>query len=166
MNRLFRRTTSGFSLIELLLVIAVIGIIIALSLFSFQNAKKSSRDAKRKSDLETIRSALELYKSDTGSYPGSIDNGDWGWDDVLDTTKPIYQALVPTYVSVMPVDPRNTGANPACDGSYVNFGYFYRASGSYQYQLVAGMEAQTTTNCPLWCGSSPAPPRCYYAINP
>ena len=61
----------GFTLIELLVVISIIGILISLSLFGIQNARMSSRNAKRKSDLESIRSALEMYKADKGSYPTS-----------------------------------------------------------------------------------------------
>lgn len=68
--KLFRiKRSCGFTLIELLVVISIIGIILAFSIFGIQNARKSSRDAARKSDLENIRSALELYKSDCNSYP-------------------------------------------------------------------------------------------------
>ncbi len=63
------RFHKGFTLIELLVVISIIGILISLSLFGIQGARKSSRDAKRKSDLEALRSALEMYKADKGSYP-------------------------------------------------------------------------------------------------
>ena len=63
---------NGFTLIELLVVISIIGIILGLSIFSMQNSKKAGRDAKRKSDLELIRSGLELYKSDIGLYPDSL----------------------------------------------------------------------------------------------
>jgi len=61
----------AFTLIELLVVISIIGILISISLFGIGNARKSSRDAKRKSDLETIRSALEMYKADVGGYPAN-----------------------------------------------------------------------------------------------
>lgn len=63
---------NGFTLIELLVVISIIGILIALSFFGFQGARETARDAKRKSDLESIRSALELYKADCGTYPASL----------------------------------------------------------------------------------------------
>lgn len=64
-----RKKFSGFTLIELLVVISIIGILIALSAVAFQSSRASARDAKRKADLETIRSALEMYKTDCGSYP-------------------------------------------------------------------------------------------------
>ncbi len=59
----------GFTLIELLVTMAVIAILISLSVFALQSARVSSRDAKRKADLETIRTALEFYRADCGSYP-------------------------------------------------------------------------------------------------
>ncbi len=65
----------GFTLIELLIVISIIGILMAFLLVSLQGAKKSSRDGKRKADLEQIRSALEMCRSDKGSYPTSLPSG-------------------------------------------------------------------------------------------
>ena len=66
----------GFTLVELMIVIAIISILTAISLFGIQGSRESARDTKRKSDLETIRSALEMYKSDHNEYPPS-DNCTW-----------------------------------------------------------------------------------------
>lgn len=60
---------TGFTLIELLVVISIIGILIGLSIFGLQGARETSRDAKRKSDLELVRSGVEIYKSDCNTYP-------------------------------------------------------------------------------------------------
>lgn len=59
---------TGFTLIELLVVISIIGILVGLSIFGLQGARQSSRDAKRKADLELIRSGIEIYKSDCNRY--------------------------------------------------------------------------------------------------
>lgn len=62
---------AGFTLVELVIVIAVIGVL-ATSLIVLVNPisqLQKSRDATRKSDLSQIRSALELYRADIGSYP-------------------------------------------------------------------------------------------------
>ncbi len=65
----------GFTLIELLIVMTIIGLLAGLSLFALRGARESARDARRKADLETIRSGLEIYKADCDAYPGSIQFG-------------------------------------------------------------------------------------------
>jgi type II secretion system protein G len=62
---------SGFSLIELLVVISLIAILLSVSLVASDNARKSGRDSKRKADLEQIRSALEIYRNDCRAYPSN-----------------------------------------------------------------------------------------------
>ncbi len=59
----------GYTLIELLVVIVIIVILLGISTFGIQGARESARDGRRKSDLEAIRSALEIYKADCGVYP-------------------------------------------------------------------------------------------------
>jgi general secretion pathway protein G len=67
----------GFTLIELLVVMTIIAILLGLSLVSLQGARKTARDGKRKAELEEIRSALEMCRTDSGSYPsGSLTSGD------------------------------------------------------------------------------------------
>jgi len=67
-NRKFR---SGFTLVELLVVIAILGILVTVGLVSFRTSQIRGRDAQRKSDLKQLASALELYYSDYGVYPGA-----------------------------------------------------------------------------------------------
>lgn len=56
-------------MIELLVVISLIAVLLSISLVASSNARKSSRDGKRKADLEQIRSALEIYRNDCRTYP-------------------------------------------------------------------------------------------------
>lgn len=65
----------GFTLPELLVVISLMGILVAISFSSFSQSRKSARDVKRKADLEQIRSALEIYRSDCKTYPAEIEFG-------------------------------------------------------------------------------------------
>ncbi len=64
------KRTRGFTLIELLVVIAIIGLLASVVLASLESTRAKARDAKRISDLEQIRNALELYRADHGRYPG------------------------------------------------------------------------------------------------
>lgn len=68
---MFKRLPA-FTLIEVLVVATIIIVLASISIGSFAGASKSARDAKRKSDLETIKQALVLYKTQIGSYPTDV----------------------------------------------------------------------------------------------
>ncbi len=63
------RKSEGFTLIELLVVIAIVGILAGFLMANFIGVRERARDGQRKSDLRQIQAALELYRSDHGSYP-------------------------------------------------------------------------------------------------
>ncbi|MGB2580529.1 MAG: type II secretion system protein [Minisyncoccia bacterium] len=124
----------GFTLIELLVVIAIIGVLSSVVLSSLNSARQKARDAQRVSNLTQIRTALEMYYHDNGSYPGSITLG------VLNTrsecpgyngTNPpndVIPGLIPTYLPSFPADPSMDKANnKSC--------YIYRTDG-IDYALI------------------------------
>lgn len=59
----------AFTLIELLIVVAIIGILAAIAVPNFLNAQIRAKVARSVSDLKAIESALETYKIDKGQYP-------------------------------------------------------------------------------------------------
>lgn len=59
----------GFTLIELLVVITILGVMAAIGLTSFKTANQKARNSRRAADIQQLRSALEMYKTDTGAYP-------------------------------------------------------------------------------------------------
>jgi general secretion pathway protein G len=70
-----RRTQSdGFTLIELMIVIAIMGILLTLAIPSFVGAIKHAREAALKEDLQTIRTALDTYPMDKQKGPQSLDD--------------------------------------------------------------------------------------------
>jgi general secretion pathway protein G len=64
-----KRNKRGFTLLELLVSMTIIAVLTAIGIVSYSSVNKRSRDVKRKSDLEQVRSALEMYRADNGAYP-------------------------------------------------------------------------------------------------
>ena len=148
----------GFSLIELLIVIAIIGVLEVVVIFVYVNAQKSSRDVQRKTDLNKIASALEMWYSDKKSYPDadlwiSTQNFD-GKNETLAST-----LLQEGYIDILPCDPKVSAWNCSHGGHNIgndpDFGYIYIRKdykpegysglfpGKGKYGLYASLEAPT-----------------------
>lgn len=97
-------SVKGFTLVELMIVVTIIGILAAVSTVAFQGAKRSARDADRKADLEDIRSALEIYRADCGSYPADAGAGALTFGAALTDT---CVGTNSTYMSTVPQDALN-----------------------------------------------------------
>lgn len=132
----FYITRRGFSLIELLIVIAIIGILSTLAMVNFMSVKQRARDAQRKSDLLQIQSGVELYKADQSAYPLS--------NQVVCGVS-LAQGTV-TYIKKISCDP--LGA------SYYNGGAYYYNSNGTTYTLGACIENGNDTN-PNVTGTNP-----------
>lgn len=65
----------GFTLVELLIVITIIGILSSIGLNSFTGSQKKSRDAQRKTNVKQLADTLETYFNDQGEYPADDANG-------------------------------------------------------------------------------------------
>ncbi len=137
----------GFTLVELLVVISIIGILVGLSMFGLIGAREASRDAKRKANIEEIRSGIEIYKSDCNSYPVILTDPLVGDDSTT--------ACVSTniYISTLPQDPTPAIAD-----------YYYFSDGK-TYQICAALEQVPAilATCSGSCGTVACN---YKAINP
>jgi general secretion pathway protein G len=121
--------SAGFTLMEMLIVMVIIGILATLGLGSFQSSQQKGRDSKRKAELKQIGVALEAYYNDHRQYPLSASgliagcNGGascaWGTEFVDENGT--------VYMVELPADPKSNGA------------YFYDSDGT-SYQLYTRLE--------------------------
>lgn len=75
------KNLSGFTLMELLVVISIIGLLSSLGMVSLNSARIKARDALRMADMAQLRTALTLYYDDNGAYPVC---GSWVDDEAQD----------------------------------------------------------------------------------
>jgi type IV pilus assembly protein PilA len=59
----------GFTLVELMIVIAIIGVLCAIAIFQFQNYHQKSANAAAAADIRNAKSVLEAYFADYHTYP-------------------------------------------------------------------------------------------------
>lgn len=71
---LLKKTRAGFTLIEILVVIAIIGILTTLVVLNYNDSRAKARDAKRKQDLSTYQNAIEAYFDDYNVYPDATNS--------------------------------------------------------------------------------------------
>lgn len=143
----------AFTLIEVLVVVTIIGLLALAGFVSYSQFMKQSRDARRKADIELVRSALEMYKSSNDLYPTSIPTSGlvptpgllFGTGNLIDSSSNIFMNKIPT-------DPQN--------GSL----YYYLSDGT-TYSVGVHVESGGTSNCSSNCNIT-ADAVCNYCMGP
>jgi type II secretion system protein G len=135
------RKQGGFTLLELLIVIVIIGILALLIIPNITSAPKKARDTKRKTDVTTLRKGLEEYFVNNNSYPNAL-------TDLTTGSAPI--------VKTLPTDPKNTGA-------YV---YAYTpANTNTTYTLTACLENDQDSGDSVIAPLSPCTTKTFQVVN-
>ena len=126
---------TGFTIVELLIVIVVIGILAAITVVAYNGIQQRARVATSLSDLKHINTAIQMYHADHGSYPTT--SGAWRG---LQRDANYIPELVPKYMSALPQSsaptppPGTPGTVPNSTGYPAAYGY--RSDGT-DYKLMA-----------------------------
>ena len=74
-----KRKQAGFTIVELLIVIIVIGILATLVITTFTGIQQKARNTKRQTDINAIQGQVEAYFASNGKYPtlANINDGTW-----------------------------------------------------------------------------------------
>ncbi len=123
-----KRKDSGFTIVELLIVIVVIGILAALVVTTFSGIQKKARDSERQTDINALHGQVEAYYAQNGKYPTLANLNDTTWVSAN------LKGLDPAALK----DPRGTGSTLAATA----------ASGTYSYAVTpAGCDNGTGGDC-------------------
>lgn len=94
----------GFTLVELLIVVAIMGILTTITVSQFQTAKRKANDVARKGDMDAVAKALQMYYADYGKMPEASEDGrimaiagspaNWG-GEFIDNSGYVYMKILP-----------------------------------------------------------------------
>lgn len=131
----------SFTLIELLVTIGIIAILVVIGVVSYGSINRRSRDTRRKSDIEQLRSALEMYRSDKGYYPDIYNGG----AAIFSNVENLRTELVTnnSYLPDIPEDPKDNTTTPyqiifQKDASQAHY---------YRYCITAALEGTGESQC-------------------
>lgn len=129
--------TRGFTLIEIILVIAVLGILTSIVVVSYNNAQRTARNAKALNDIKAVEDLIEIYHSKNGEYPKTTDNPQSNWRavDVLTDDNCENGSSQPDWIpgiSTLPQSPV-----PSSTGADGKKGCYLYASNGTQYVVSA-----------------------------
>ena len=102
-----KNSKAGFTLIEILIVVAIIAILASVVLVGLGPTQSLGRDARRVSDLHEVQNGLELYYNRCGFYPGSANSGACGTAGAVTSWTALASALTGSGIGVssVPNDP-------------------------------------------------------------
>lgn len=140
------RMSRGFTLVEILVVVAIIGLLSSIVLSSLESARVRARDATRKSQVDEFKKALQLYYLyNDGKYPCSTNCPTGGGVMPFTNSSSAGSALKNGgFISSIVSDPLYSDALSQSNcNSTSNFGYCYCSKGGDSYVLTVNTEDDT-----------------------
>lgn len=122
-----KRSNAGFTLLEMLVVSAIIALLSSSIFAAVSIARRKANDTRRVADLASLRTALESFSTDRGRYPSTGGSwrsqcNAWGGYDPED----VIPGLVPSYVPALPRDPMMSKTASICCYTYASDGTDYK----------------------------------------
>jgi prepilin-type N-terminal cleavage/methylation domain-containing protein len=105
-----KKTNRGFTIVELLIVIVIIGILAALVITTYSGIQKKARDTERKTDVNALHSQVEAYQAQNGKYPSLANMNDTTFR--TNNLKGLDNAAL--------ADPNNAGSQQLCGSVQAN----------------------------------------------
>jgi prepilin-type N-terminal cleavage/methylation domain-containing protein len=136
-----RKTASGFTIVELLIVIVVIAVLASITVVAFRGVQSRSRDAVRYTDVKLIMKALDLYKADKGYYPSWTQDNSWHTH-----ASTICPGHTNGYSYSTATD--NTWMKPLIDGGYLKSAPVAPNNSCTSYYRYISTGDPTAYNCP------------------
>ncbi len=128
----------GFTLIEVLVVITVIGLLASAVLVVFPINTGKTRDAQRLQDMHQIVTALRIYQVSNGVYPFADDDScckDWDQAPCRGDKTFISTLVTSGTANIIPSDPKPKGGE---GNNCYGYGYYYFPAGSYGCDTARG----------------------------
>ena len=131
----------GFTIIELIVVIAIIAVLASIILVNVNGFLARGRDGRRISDIAQIQKALEMYYADNGAYPisGGSAFSEY-WDNSPDSSWGALQTALKPYLSKLPVDPLENYSIYEFAGTPGQHHYSYFTYCGTSYMIVYNLE--------------------------
>jgi prepilin-type N-terminal cleavage/methylation domain-containing protein len=133
---------TGFTIVELLIVIVVIAILAAISIIAYNGIQDRAKTTNIKSDLNSLNKAIQLYYADNGLYPITGPSTWMGYNSAINNS--FIPGIAPKYIQNTP--------QVGLTSPYPTF--IYRSDNGQDYKLIYIVDSSSTLTSAMLSGNS------------